>query len=105
MQKEESINRIIAFVRSSASRTKEHYDKLAERIENAWYVVLGERTEGIDEEDVNRQEKEKKESSNSEKKAKELLSIALVGNLVVREYGYAIPEVGTSEERSGIIRI
>lgn len=88
-----SINRIIAYVRSSSARKKEHFDKLAEEIENAWYVVLGERVEGDDEEDKKKKEKEQKESSEIEKKAKELMSVAFVTGIIVREKGYTIPEV------------
>lgn len=85
--RDETTNRIIAYVRSSAERKKEHFDKLAEQIENAWYIALGERAEEGDE------GKQKKETPQREKDAKELLSIGFVGGLVGREKGFLLPEV------------
>lgn len=83
----DAANRIIAYVRSSSSRTQEQFDQLAEQIENAWYVVLGERAEDGEE------SKDKKESSAIEQAAKELLSIGFVPGLSGREKGFIIPTV------------
>jgi len=94
--KDETTNRIIGFVRSSAERKKEHFDKLAEQIENAWYIALGERTDD-DEEGEQKDKKDKKETPQREKAAKELLSISFVGGLVGREKGFVIPEAGKEE--------
>lgn len=58
-----------------------------EQIEHGWYVVLGERAD--DEED----RKRLKESSGVEKKAKELVSVTLMGSYMGRELGFTIPEV------------
>lgn len=85
----ESTNRITALVRSSAQRKKEHFDKLAEQIENAWYVVLGERSDG---EETNGTHSGKG-SSPTEAKAKELLSLVFIGGLMGREKGLPLPEV------------
>lgn len=84
-------NRIMGYVRSSSGRKREHFDKLTEEIENAWYVVLGERSD--DDEDGEKKKDGNKDSSSSAKEAKELLSITLIGGIIVREKGYAIPEV------------
>ncbi len=84
--KDETTNRIMGFVRSSAERKKEHFDKLAEQIENAWYVALGERADDGD-------QRKPKETPQREKDAKELLSIGFVGGLVGREKGFILPEV------------
>lgn len=93
----QSLNRIIAYVRSSSSRTKENFDKLAEDVEHAWYVVVGERIEAEDEKEKKKKEKEQKETPESEKIAKELMSVAFVTGIVVREKGYAIPEVSSPQ--------
>lgn len=58
-----------------------------EQIEHAWYVVLGE--DADDEED----KKKLKESTAVQKKAKELVSVTLMGAYMGRELGFAIPEV------------
>jgi len=85
--REETTNRILGFVRSSAERRKEHFDMLAEQIENAWYVALGERA------DEGKQGK-KNDTPQREKDAKELLSVGFVGGLVGREKGFVLPEAG-----------
>jgi len=87
--KDESINRIIGYVRSSAERKKEHFDKLAEQIEDAWYIALGERAEAGEE------DRFKNESTQQVKDAKELLSIGFVGGLVGREKGFTLPDVSS----------
>lgn len=86
VSRDETTNRILGFVRSSAERKKEHFDKLAQQIENAWYVALGERA------DEGEQEK-KSETPQMAKDAKELLSVGFVGGLVGREKGFNLPEV------------
>lgn len=83
----EAANRIIAYVRSSSSRSQEQFDRLAEQIEHAWYVVVGERAENGEE------PKDKQESSATEIAAKELLSIGFVPGLSGREKGFIIPTV------------
>lgn len=95
---DQSINRIIGYVRSSSSRTQEQFDKLAADIEDAWMIVVGEKIEAIDEEDRKRQEKDKKESSESEKTAKELLSMTFIPGLSGREKGFIIPQAGQEEQ-------
>lgn len=93
---DQAINRIVAYVRSSPDRKKEHFDKLAKEIENAWYIVVGERTDDEGDEEAKKNKKDKKESTQSEKRAKEMLSIGFVGGLVTREKGFVIPEVCSS---------
>lgn len=87
----ESTNRITALVRSSAGRKKEHFDKLAEDIENAWYVVLGERSD--DDEQEKNGTHHGTGSSPTESQAKELLSLIFIGGLMGREKGLPLPEV------------
>lgn len=81
----------MAYVRSGPQRKKEHFDKLGEDIENAWYIVLGEKAE-----DPENKEQQKvidnKKTPQKEKDAMELVSIAFVTGIVVREKGYVIPE-------------
>lgn len=92
----EAANRIIAYVRSSSSRSQEQFDRLAEQIEHAWYVVVGERAENGEE------PKDRQESSATEKAAKELLSIGFVPGLSGREKGFIIPTVRIDGRRPGL---
>lgn len=94
---EEATNRIIAFVRSSPERTREHFNKLGKQIEDSWYVVVGEKVEGENEEEIKQKEKNRKETPEREKNAKELLSIGFVPGLSGREKGFVVPEAGKEE--------
>lgn len=89
---DEATNRIIAYVRTSSSRKQEDFDKLAKKIEDAWYIVLGEKSDEDDEGDK-KDKKDKKEESAVQKTAKELLSIVFIGGLSGREKGFEIPVV------------
>lgn len=88
----QSSNRIIGYVRSGSTRPQSAFEDLAEQIEHAWYVVLEERFEGTEEE-IKKKEKESGETSEKERYAKELLSVAFVPGLIGREKGYTWPEV------------
>ncbi|KAK1977721.1 hypothetical protein LZ30DRAFT_730978 [Colletotrichum cereale] len=79
-------NRIIAMVRTSASRTKDDFDNLAASIEEAWDRALKEPNaentkgnEGIDE-------------------SKRLLMVVLTPMLAIREGGMVIPEAGHEDD-------
>lgn len=87
---EASINRIVAYVRASSSRTKEAWDKLAQQIEQAWYIVVGEAS---DDEEGDKKKDDDNGSTETEKKAKELLSVGFLPGMIIREKGYPIPEV------------
>lgn len=89
---EEASNRITAFVRTSPSRNQSDFDKLAQKVEDAWYIVLGEKSDG-DEDEEDKKKKDKKETPAKEKAAKELLSVVYIGGLSGREKGFPIPEV------------
>ncbi|KAK5072654.1 hypothetical protein LTR64_004872 [Lithohypha guttulata] len=91
--KEECANRIIGFVRTSASRTKEQFDKLAEQIEDSWYIVVGQRVEGQTEDD-----KPQKDMPEKERKAMEIMSVTFIGGYMGREKGFPIPEAGDEGE-------
>lgn len=81
----------MAYVRSSAQRKKEHFDKLAEEIENSWYIILGEKAE--DPEDKAQQKAiSDKKISQKERDAMELVSVAFITGIIVREKGFVIPE-------------
>ena len=82
----------MAYVRSSSQRKKEHFDKLGKDIENAWYVVLGQRPDELDEVDDKDKKDKKDEVSETEKQAGDLLSVAFITGIIVREKGYVIPE-------------
>lgn len=100
---EDASNRITAFVRTSSSRKQEDFDKLAKKIEDAWYIVLGEKSDE-DDEDEKKDKKDKKEESAGQKSAKELLSIAFIGGVSGREKGFIIPVVClTSKARYAVM--
>ncbi|GKT43596.1 uncharacterized protein ColSpa_03777 [Colletotrichum spaethianum] len=75
-------NRIVALVRTSASRTKEDFDNLAASIEDAWNKALREpidkNIKGNDEFD----------------ESKRLLMVVFTPILAIREGGMVIPEAG-----------
>ncbi|KAK2035572.1 hypothetical protein LX32DRAFT_723724 [Colletotrichum zoysiae] len=79
-------NRIIAVVRTSASRTKEDFDNLAASIEKAWDRALenpdAENTIGYKESD----------------ESKRLLMVIFTPMLAIREGGMAIPEAGHEDD-------
>lgn len=75
-------------MRTSASRTKEQFDKLAEQIEDSWYIVVGQRVEGQTEDD-----KPQKDIPEKERKAMEIMSVTFIGGYMGREKGFPIPEV------------
>lgn len=78
-------NRIVALVRTSDSRTKDDFDKLAASIEDAWNGALreenadgAEQVDGLDE-------------------SKRLMMVVFTPMLAIREGGMAIPEAGHEE--------
>lgn len=91
----EASNRIMGYVRSSPSRTRADFLDVVEKIEHAWYVVVGERADEDEEDDKDKDKKKKdnKEESQTVKDAKQLLSVSLHPGLVGREKGFEIPEV------------
>ncbi|KAM0445913.1 hypothetical protein ACHAPV_009242 [Trichoderma viride] len=79
-------NRIVGIVRTSAKRTKADLDRLAQRIENAWYSALGVSFD---------------ESTQQLPPSEEGKRLALVGFtplLHVREWGLGAPEAGKEGE-------
>lgn len=79
-------NRIVGVVRTSAKRTKADLDRLAQRIENAWYSALGVSFD---------------ESTQQLPPSEEGKRLALVGFtplLHVREWGLGAPEAGKEGE-------
>lgn len=86
-----STNRIMASVRTSASRTKEHFEELAEEIEKAWYdavsgpVIEEGKDQGKRENAVNDNE--------SVTTAKQLRVVAFTGLVAAIENGNRIPAV------------
>jgi len=78
-------NRIIGLVRTSASRSKEDFDKLAEAIEDSWYEILRasppERT-GI---------------WTSEDEKNRLIMVTFTPMVALREAGMTMPEAGHEE--------
>ncbi|KIV77221.1 hypothetical protein PV11_09036 [Exophiala sideris] len=66
-------NRILALVRSSPARSKQTFDDLAVKIENAWYDAIGD---------------------SHDKQAKKMHFIAFYPMIAVRENGVAIPDAG-----------
>jgi len=88
-----SANRIIAMVRTSEKRTKEHFDQLATKVEEAWYEVVngnrkGEKGEATTNGETNR------EQSESERVAKELRFVVFYPMITAREVGIVIPGAG-----------
>ncbi|EXF79854.1 hypothetical protein CFIO01_08311 [Colletotrichum fioriniae PJ7] len=73
-------NRIVALVRTSASRTKDDFDALAAKIEDAWNGAIKESG---------------KEAEFDE--AKRLLMVVFTPMLAIREGGMAIPDAGHEE--------
>ncbi|KAJ0311250.1 hypothetical protein COL516b_001955 [Colletotrichum fioriniae] len=73
-------NRIVALVRTSASRTKDDFDALAAKIEDAWNGAIKEPG---------------KEAEFDE--AKRLLMVVFTPMLAIREGGMAIPDAGHEE--------
>ncbi|KAI3538737.1 hypothetical protein CABS03_01817 [Colletotrichum abscissum] len=73
-------NRIVALVRTSASRTKDDFDALAAKIEDAWNGAVKEPG---------------KEAEFDE--AKRLLMVVFTPMLAIREGGMAIPDAGHEE--------
>lgn len=79
-------NRILGFVRTSPSRTKADFDKLALRMEEAWYDAVGvPRTDG----DI---------LYPSGAGDKRLLAVGFLPIVTAREAGLAIPEAGKEAE-------
>ncbi len=89
-------NQIIGYVRTSSSRSKSDFDGLAEKIEEAWRAaVYGEMiTEGKDE---GKRQKEVDETDR-ERTARNLLVVAFLPMVAIREGGLAIPEAGQEAE-------
>jgi phenylpyruvate tautomerase PptA (4-oxalocrotonate tautomerase family) len=79
-------NRIIGTVRTSAKRTKADFDRLAQRIESAWYSALS----------VNFDETTQQLSPSDE--GKRLALVAFTPLLHVREWGLGAPDVGKEGE-------
>ena len=89
-------NRIHANVRTSASRTKASFDKLAAEIEEAWYDAIdGEKqTEGKDE----GKRPGAVDATDRDVQAKELLFVVFYPMIAVRERGMTISEAGKEKE-------
>ncbi|KAJ4129866.1 hypothetical protein NW768_006836 [Fusarium equiseti] len=79
-------NRIVGLVRTSASRSKADFDKLAEAIEESWYDILG------------LQPPERAGGWNSEKEKNRLIMVTFTPMVALREAGMTIPEAGHDEE-------
>ncbi|KAL4726657.1 hypothetical protein ACLX1H_005545 [Fusarium chlamydosporum] len=75
-------NRIVGLVRTSPSRSKEDFDKLAIDIEEYWYSVLGVTPP------------EKKMRWNAEDEKKRLIMVTFTPMVALREAGMTIPEAG-----------
>jgi len=94
-------NRILGLVRQSPSRTKADLDKLAEKIESAWYdVVTGEVVqEGQGDKSQHGRDIGKRRGvdheTTREKDAKKLMFVMFHPLLAVRETGVAMPGVST----------
>ncbi|KAI1073146.1 hypothetical protein LB507_009104 [Fusarium sp. FIESC RH6] len=78
-------NRIIGLVRTSASRSKEDFDKLAEAIEESWYEILEVFPPG----------RAGKWTSEDEKKR--LMMVTFTPMVALREAGMTMPEAGHEE--------
>ncbi|KAL7917002.1 hypothetical protein ACQKWADRAFT_307872 [Trichoderma austrokoningii] len=79
-------NRIVGIVRTSAKRTKADLDRLAQRIEKAWYSALG----------VNFDESTQQLPPSDE--GKRLALVGFTPLLHVREWGLGAPEAGKEGE-------
>lgn len=87
----DSTNRIVGLVRTSESRTQEHWQELAHDIEEAWYdAVNGEIIEGGKNEG-----KRKNALSDTQNviEAKKIRLVTFYPMIAVRENGDAIPQV------------
>jgi hypothetical protein len=87
-----ALNRIIAHVRTSSSRTKKDFDDFAENIEDAWRAAIyGDMIE----EGSNKGKRQKEvDESERDAHARKLLAVAFVPMVAVREAGMTIPEAG-----------
>ena len=85
-------NHILGYVRTSSSRTKAHFDGLAEKIEEAWRAaVYGDMIE----EGQNKGKRQKEvDELERDKVARKLLVTAFLPMSAIREGGLALPEVG-----------
>lgn len=89
-------NSIVAFVRTSAARTKASFDALAEKIEDAWDVVVRDEGEEQGDENGHGAAGEQQEAGARED-AKRLLKISFTPMLSIREGGMAAPEAGQED--------
>ncbi|RBR24380.1 uncharacterized protein FIESC28_02870 [Fusarium coffeatum] len=87
-----SSNRIVGLVRTSASRSKEEFDKLAEAIEKGWNEILG-----VDVPKHNGDEWGFKEEE------KELMMVTFTGMVTIRERGLTIPEAAQNAESAAAL--
>lgn len=87
-------------MRIAESRKKSDFDNLAQKIEDAWYEVIGEKvpSEGLTEEDQKKAEKELKDrkQTDTETMAKKLQLIRFMPLITVRERGNVIPDVSST---------
>lgn len=81
-----SSNRIVGLVRTSASRSKEEFDKLAEAIEKGWNEILRVDVPKHDGDEWVFKEEEK-----------ELMMVAFTPMVTVRERGLTVPEAGNDQ--------
>ncbi|KAL6901059.1 hypothetical protein GGI43DRAFT_403946 [Trichoderma evansii] len=79
-------NRIVGTVRTSEKRTKADFDRLAQRIENAWYSALGVSLD------------ESTHQLPPSEEGKKLALVAFTPLLHAREWGLGAPEPGKEGE-------
>lgn len=77
-------NSIISYVRTSDSRTKADFDKVCSEIEDAWYAIVGKRSDS----------KNAEHPYLSEEPETRLHAIALLPIVTAREAGFTIPVAG-----------
>ncbi|KAF4548169.1 Hypothetical protein D9617_31g064050 [Elsinoe fawcettii] len=81
---ENNANRIVGIVRVSETRTRADFDKLGEKIEQAWYDAVKGSSAGGDEETALEQDED----------GKRLLMVVFTPMITIRENGMVIPEAG-----------
>ena len=85
-------NRILAMVRTSGSRSKADFDKLAERIEEAWHDAL---KGAVQDEGKNKGRRPGEvDETARDAEATRLLMVVFYPMLAAREAGMVIPEAG-----------
>lgn len=81
-------NSIISYVRTSAARTKEDFDKVTSEIEDAWYAIVGKGSRSPD----------AQHPYLSETPETRLHAIGLLPIVTAREAGFTIPVAGEEKE-------